>query len=398
MVQPPPGLAIPQNHVWRLKKSLYGLKQAPLNFYNKMKEVLDRFGLKNTMIEPCLFFNDKIKIILYVDYGLIFGKMQDIKEILAKLQDFFTVKVIEFPQVFLGITISKLGDGSLHLDLSNYLSKIQKENNITPSFKSKVPMSSTYDICNDNTEKSDVAQIKEFQKIIGILTYCTSTIRGDLCYPINLLARKLKAPTQSNLQQAKKVLSCEISTKFKGINYQKNKKLDIKVTETAFMKEHETSKIELNNKLTITTITDATWADSKDRTSNHGYITFLENNMISWKSQKVSSITLSTSESELIALCYGTRHALFVRNLLREFNMSTNPINIINDNQSALMMGTHRTGRNKHIKVKFFFTRQLVEANEIKLHYIQTKENISDPLTKNLYHSQYNLLMNKIMN
>ncbi len=60
-VQPPPGLSIPKYHIWRLQKSLYGLKQAPQSFYNKKKELLGKFGLRNTVIEPCVFFNKKVR-------------------------------------------------------------------------------------------------------------------------------------------------------------------------------------------------------------------------------------------------------------------------------------------------------------------------------------------------
>ncbi len=304
---------------------------------------------------------------------------------------------MNYPKTFLGISITKKG-GSLHLDLSDYLSKIEKENNIATSFKSKTPMSTTYDINNDDTELLSSEEITQYQKLIGILTYCTSTIRVDLSYPTNLLARKLKSPTLGNLKQAKKILNFAIASKFKGIDYKKEDTLNIKVIETEFMKERDADIIKLNDKITITTITDATWADSKDRTSNHGYITFVNNNMVSWKSQKISSITLSTAESELTAICYGTRHALYMRNLLNELNIAVNPLKIVNDNQSALMMGTHSTGKNKHIEIKYFFTRQLVENGNIKLYYIQTNENVSDQLTKNLEHNQYNLLINKIMN
>ncbi len=101
----------------------------------------------------------------------------------------------------------------------------------------------------------------------------------------------------------------------------------------------------------------------------------MNNNMVSWKSQKISSITLSNSENELTAICCGTHHALYVKKFLKELNLSVNPLNIVNDNQSALMMGIHSTGRNKHIEIKYFFTRQLVENGSIKLYYIQTNEN-----------------------
>ncbi len=52
------------------------------------------------------------------------------------------------------------------------------------------------------------------------------------------------------------------------------------------------------------------------------------------------------------------------------------------------MMGTHSSGRNKHIEIKYLFTRQLVENKQIELYYMQTNMNVADQLTKNLDHNQ----------
>ena len=38
--------------------------------------------------------------------------------------------------------------------------------------------------------------------------------------------------------------------------------------------------------------------------------------------------------------------------------------------------------KTKHIDIKYYFIRELVEENKIRLLYINTKEQLADPLTK----------------
>ena len=64
---------------------------------------------------------------------------------------------------------------------------------------------------------------------------------------------------------------------------------------------------------------DADWANLCDRKSVSGFCFRLaENNpMISWKSKKQNSVTLSTYEAESMAISLASQEALYLRALLR---------------------------------------------------------------------------------
>jgi hypothetical protein len=53
--------------VLKLKKSLYGLKQSPSNFFLHLKGKLEKVGFTQSENDPCLFMNDKVIFIVYVD-------------------------------------------------------------------------------------------------------------------------------------------------------------------------------------------------------------------------------------------------------------------------------------------------------------------------------------------
>jgi hypothetical protein len=51
----------------KLKKSLYGLKQSPRNFFLHLKGKIEKVGFARSENDPCLFMNDKVICIVYVD-------------------------------------------------------------------------------------------------------------------------------------------------------------------------------------------------------------------------------------------------------------------------------------------------------------------------------------------
>ena len=64
---------------------------------------------------------------------------------------------------------------------------------------------------------------------------------------------------------------------------------------------------------------DADWANLSDKKSVSGYCFRLvkDNSMISWKSKKQNSVSLSTCEAEFITISLASQEALYLRALLR---------------------------------------------------------------------------------
>ena len=83
-VKPPAGTETPAGKVWKLRKSLYGLKQSPAIWFDKLAGVLKSADLKVSNIDPCLFYDKGIMVLVYVDDMLVFGENEKkVKEIKA---------------------------------------------------------------------------------------------------------------------------------------------------------------------------------------------------------------------------------------------------------------------------------------------------------------------------
>jgi hypothetical protein len=61
------------NEVLRLKRTLYGLKQSAWYFFEYITERLIKQGLSASKLDPCLFINNSLIVIIYVDDILIYG-------------------------------------------------------------------------------------------------------------------------------------------------------------------------------------------------------------------------------------------------------------------------------------------------------------------------------------
>lgn len=78
------------NKVCRLKKALYGLRGSPRIWYNLLSNDLMDIGLKPSPSVPCVFVDNGVIEIYYVDDLL---PLRSDKEQLGKLQDQLPAKV-----------------------------------------------------------------------------------------------------------------------------------------------------------------------------------------------------------------------------------------------------------------------------------------------------------------
>jgi hypothetical protein len=73
------GLLEPNEHtgmVAKLDKALYGLKNAPLLWFKKFTKTLRDIGLQQSAEEPCIFMNEYVTILFYVNDILVFYKTE----------------------------------------------------------------------------------------------------------------------------------------------------------------------------------------------------------------------------------------------------------------------------------------------------------------------------------
>ena len=124
-----------------------------------------------------------------------------------------------------------------------------------------------------------------------------------------------------------------------------------------------------------------------DRRAISGYAFLIDGAVVSWASKKQEIISLSTTESEYVAITHATKEALWLRSFISQlFAPFTEAIELNSDNQSAIALTRDHQyhARTKHIDIRFHFIRWVVEDKKIKLVYCPTEDMVADVLTKAL--------------
>lgn len=114
---------------------------------------------------------------------------------------------------------------------------------------------------------------------------------------------------------------------------------------------------------------------------------FLDNNLVTWQSQKQKVVALSSYEAEYIATATATCQGVWLGHLLAELRgEEPAAFNLKVDNQSAIMLSKNLVfhDRSKHIDTKFHFIRDCIEEGRVDVEFIGTHDQLADILTKPL--------------
>jgi len=139
---------------------------------------------------------------------------------------------------------------------------------------------------------------------------------------------------------------------------------------------------------------NADWAQSTSRHSISGFAFFVGLGIVFWSAKKQHLITLSSTESEYVALTHASKDIIWIQKLLKELSFLFDhsfPTTLFCDNQGAIELSKDSKfhARTKHIDVHFHFIRQTISMGHIKLVYCPTNEMTADIFTKSLSHVKF---------
>jgi hypothetical protein len=106
---------------------------------------------------------------------------------------------------------------------------------------------------------------------------------------------------------------------------------------------------------------------------------------IAWRSKRQSSVALSSTEAEYVAVALTTKEGLWIKTILEELGIiNISRVNIYCDNQSCIKLAQNPKiiDQNKHIQACHRFIRDLIEDKEMTVHYTSTNTMWADFLTK----------------
>ena len=111
-----------------------------------------------------------------------------------------------------------------------------------------------------------------------------------------------------------------------------------------------------------------------------------------WLSKKQPIVILSTCEVEYVAATSVVCHAVWLRNLLKELNLTQEePIKIGVDNKSTIALAKNPVfhDRSKHIDTRFHYIRECITRKDVQIEYVKSYDQIDDIFTKSLKYEDF---------
>lgn len=377
-VEQPKGFVDPTHpdHVYRLKKALYGLKQAPRAWYERLTEFLTQQGYRKGGIDKTLFVKQDAENLMiaqiYVD-DIVFGGMSNemLRHFVQQMQSEFEMSLVGELTYFLGLQVKQMED-SIFLSQSKYAKNIVKKFGMENASHKRTPAPTHLKLSKDEAGTSVDQSL--YRSMIGSLLYLTAS-RPDITYAVGVCARYQANPKISHLNQVKRILKYVNGTSDYGIMYC-----------------HCSDSM-------LVGYCDADWAGSADdRKSTSGGCFYLGNNLISWFSKKQNCVSLSTAEAEYIAAGSSCSQLVWMKQMLKEYNVEQDVMTLYCDNMSAINISKNpvQHSRTKHIDIRHHYIRDLVDDKVITLKHVDTEEQIADIFTKALDANQFEKLRGKL--
>jgi hypothetical protein len=126
---------------------------------------------------------------------------------------------------------------------------------------------------------------------------------------------------------------------------------------------------------------DSNWArDSETRISVTGFIVYLMNVPVCWRSRAQRGLTLPCSEAEYVAISEAVKESKFIYYILQRIGIDIElPIIVKTDNIGAMFMAQNSSSgvRTCHVDTRYRYIRENVEEGIIKIEFVKSMDNDS---------------------
>ena len=212
---------------------------------------------------------------------------------------------------------------------------------------------------------------KCFQSVVPLLLYICKRCRLDIMLPIGFLCTRVKSPTEDDWWKLKRVLCYLRGT------------IDEKLI------------IGADDILNMQAYVDASYAVHSDMKSHTGAGVTWGTGFLLSKSTKQKLSTVSSTEAEIVGAGDFLKDIIWARHFLQAQGFDMKSTKMYQDNMSAMKIeknGQASLGkRSRHVNVRYFFVKDRLESNDIKVEHCNIEEMIADFFTKPLQGKKFRI-------
>ena len=364
--------------MWGLIRALYGLREAPMLWGNFRDETLKCIPLPKKLtwhqgkaVTAWWTVRDpdggvQAIIVVYVDDFMICGPRTLVEEIGAAIRQVWETSELSFlgPQNsvrFLGMELQRAEetDPEIRVFQQGYISELLRSHGVKDTQLDKVPITKELAVLPEATEGADPGMIREAQQVTGEALWLTQRTRPDLAFTTSIMAALSTRCPQQAVTVGSKVLGYLRRT----INYGMTVKWS-------------------GNGLVM--YSDAAFAPQGGR-SHGGWLITYGGVPLAWRSNRQSMITLSTAESELLALLDGAVAMKGIEAILNDVGEAVEFRKLASDSTSALSISSGGSSwRTRHLRIKAGWLQEQVAYGFFEIGHCPGEVQPADLLTKPL--------------
>jgi hypothetical protein len=360
--------------------ALYGLIESGALWNEDLVKLFKSLKYSQSIYDPCVFYKEGVRIVLYVDdLYITYDKEDCIKDLQAKVLGEFGGEFkhpIDNTLDFLGMKM-KIVDKGLVITMPDKLSEVTTGIEKTAS----TPAGNNLFAINENSKELATSEREKFHTMVAKLLYISKRIRPDILLAVTFLTTRVQCPREDDLEKLTRVLRYLKKTKHRGIT--------LKIGETVFVQSY----------------IDASYGPHADGKSQTGAIIGIGDALaIIAKSTKQKVVTKSSTEAELIAVTDVISEVLDLKGFVEELgyvmNGTERPAIVYQDNQSTMKLmesGPPSSSKSKHVRIRTFWLREKIEEGGLKVTFCPTDQMIADGLTKPLQGAQFELFADRIL-
>ena len=393
---------------FELLTSLYGLRQASAVYYrtvaNCLQAYTDKKGQKyrRSDNDPCVFTKGKlpsgldkdgipnkgdyITFSMHVDDQFVACSTTAHKDELCEVmkKGGFDVQAKMMEQC-LGVAMKyiqfngKPNTGTLQFSHDVYINKCFDEAKVhfdnsthgvvaTPLNETKWKQRSTEVV---EPVVFDKARYKVFRRILGQVAHCSHFSHPEITTAVNLVSQYMANPSPHDLESVWHILKY-----LKGTVNKERSQLTFKINLEAYKTKANPLHILCDANLEV-------------KNSRSGFAAYLYGNLVGWVSKRQNMVSLSTCESEYVALTTCAQFAKWYRALACSMGVEQvgcEPAIILTDSTSAKQLAESPISiintKSRHIERRVHWIRDEIRDKNILLHHVDGLKNTADLFTK----------------
>jgi hypothetical protein len=185
----------------KLKKTLYGLCQSPRAFWKYITQKLETCGLEQSKFDPCLFVDEKVICVVYVD-DLIFWSKDTvaINDSAMQLRELgVDLEQEDDAAGFLGVMLERDPETSLlEMKQTGLIKRIIEALGLDDGAKGKFTPSESKPLVKDINGELASGAFSSYSSVVGMLLYLSGHTRPDISFAVNCCARYMFCPKHSH--------------------------------------------------------------------------------------------------------------------------------------------------------------------------------------------------------